>query len=176
MKTSLLGVLCLGMAAGSVAWLGHPGQAPKVAGPEDVKAVERTLDKFHDAASRASEKDYFGLMADNFVFLGTDASERWKREEFRAYAKPYFDEGTGWTYVALPDRRFVTIAADGKTAWFDEALKNAKFGECRGSGVLIREDGQWLLSQYNLTVPIPNEMLNDVAKSISQLKGKGGKK
>lgn len=36
---------------------------------------------------------------------------------------------------------------------------NEKYGECRGSGVLLREGGEWRIAQYNLTVPIPNDLM-----------------
>ncbi|MFZ4574192.1 MAG: nuclear transport factor 2 family protein, partial [Phycisphaerales bacterium] len=78
------------------------------------------------------------------------------------------DQGKGWTYT--PRDRHVTMGVDGTTAWFDEKLDNAKYGECRGSGVLVREAGAWRIAQYNLTVPVPNDMLADVAKQIREYK------
>lgn len=128
--------------------------------------VARTLDDLHDAASSADGARYFSLFTPDAVFLGTDASERWTIEQFRAYAKPHFDKGRGWTYIPRPDERHIEIHAD--TAWFDEALDNAKYGLCRGTGVLIRQGGRWKIAQYNLTVPIPNDLLPDVAQMIRQ--------
>jgi hypothetical protein len=46
---------------------------------------------------------------------------------------------------------------------------NASLGETRGSGVLLREDGRWRVAQYNLTIPIPNELAGDVALRIREL-------
>lgn len=135
-------------------------------GPDAIVAV---LTDFHDAASKADGPRYFNHMTSGAVFIGTDASERWSKAEFQAYAKPYFDKGKGWTYTAVAGRRFVTIAPDGNTAWFDEALMNEKYGECRGSGVLLREGGEWRIAQYNLTVPIPNDLMEDVAKQIKAM-------
>jgi len=132
-------------------------------GPDAIVAV---LTDFHDAASKADGSRYFAHMTADAVFIGTDAAERWTKPEFQAYAKPYFEEGKGWTYTAIAGRRFVTIAPDGNTAWFDEALLNEKYGECRGSGVLVREAEKWRIAQYNLTVPIPNDLMEDVAKQI----------
>ena len=31
---------------------------------------------------------------------------------------------------------------------------------------MILTEGEWRIAQYNLTVPIPNDMLADIAKSI----------
>ena len=126
---------------------------------DDEQLVAATLDVLHQAASDADSDRYFGVFAADAVFLGTDATERWTRDEFMAYAKPYFDQGRGWTYVMA--ERHVSIAADGATAWFDERLDNASYGETRGSGVLIKESGEWKISQYNLTIPIPNELHGD---------------
>lgn len=137
-----------------------------LSGPDAIVAV---LTDFHDAASKADGPRYFNHMTTDAVFIGTDASERWSKPEFHAYAKPYFDKGKGWTYTAVAGRRFVTIAPDGNTAWFDEALMNEKYGECRGSGVLLREGGEWRIAQYNLTVPIPNDLMEDVAKQIKAM-------
>ena len=159
MKTSLLALAAAIGLFGAVAL--RPGPAPS--GPADVAKV---LDQFHDAASRADENEYFGLFAEDGVFLGTDASERWSKEQFRAYAKPYFAQGRGWTYLPRPNGRFVTISKDGTVAWFDEILDNAKFGECRGSGVLVLGDKGWKIAQYNLTVPVPNDLMPKVAEMI----------
>ena len=49
-------------------------------------------------------------------------------------------------------------------------IDNATIGESRGSGVLVREDGAWRVAQYNLTVPVPNEILRDVADQIRAFK------
>ena len=38
----------------------------------------------------------------------------------------------------------------------------------RGSGVLVLEKGKWKVSQYNLSVPIPNDKFEDARKLIDQ--------
>ncbi len=134
-----------------------------VNGPDSVAA---TLDDFHAAASKADFNAYFALFAADGVFLGTDASERWTVEQFKAYCKPIFDKGKGWTYTAIHGKRFITIADDGRTAWFDELLSNEKYGTCRGSGVLRRVGDDWRIAQYNLSFMIPNDAANDVVTLI----------
>jgi hypothetical protein len=128
----------------------------------DELKVRRTLDRLHAAASRADGKVYFEQFAPDAVFLGTDASERWTLAQFKAYAEPYFAKGQGWTYT-VTER---TITREGSVAWFDERLSNEKYGECRGTGVLVRRGGEWKIAQYNLTVPIPNDLLPTVAQQI----------
>src|SRR5213075_3232462 len=50
--------------------------------PPDVAGVNRVLDDWHKAAAGADETRYFGYAAPEFVFLGTDASERWDLVSF----------------------------------------------------------------------------------------------
>jgi uncharacterized protein (TIGR02246 family) len=138
------------------------------AGTDDVAAV---LDELHAAASAADESRYFALFAPDGVFMGTAAEERWTVEQFRAYAHPHFSQGRGWTYVARPGERYIVIGPGGTIAWFDELLDNAKYGECRGSGVLRKIDGAWKIAHYNLTIPIPNEIALDVVGMIRDSKG-----
>ena len=52
--------------------------------------IDRVLDDWHKAAADADEVRYFGYAAPEFVFLGTDARERWDLASFRAFAHPYF--------------------------------------------------------------------------------------
>lgn len=137
-------------------------QQRQVAGK--AKLVSLCLDSFHDAAAVADEQRYFAILPDDAIFLGTDATERWTGKQFREFAMRYFKQASAWTYVPL--ERHVTMSPDGKLAWFDEALENAGYGECRGSGVLQERDGHWVLLQYNLTVPVPNELMGGVAKRI----------
>ena len=134
----------------------------------EAEAVGAVLDAFHRAASEADGDRYFGFFAEGAVFLGTDASERWSVEEFEAFAEPYFSVGRGWTYT--PQERHVVIAADGVTAWFDELLSNEAYGTCRGSGVLLLTESGWRIAQYNLSIPIPNELAAEIVAMI----GAGG--
>ena len=143
------------------------GQDADIAAVDGAEAVEAVLDDFHRAASEADGDVYFGLFAAEGVFLGTDATERWTVDEFRAYAKPHFDRGRGWTYEPL--ERHVSISDDGGTAWFDERLHNDGLGETRGSGVLVRRGGAWKVAQYNLTIPVPNELAADLVERIRGL-------
>ncbi len=142
------------------------------AGEPEVEKIEAVLDDFHAAASDADEERYFSHLAVSGVFIGTDASERWTREVFRGYAHPHFAQGKGWTYH--PRDRHVALSGDGDVAWFDELLDNAKYGECRGTGVLQRYDGEWKIEQYHLTVPMPNELARDFVAKIREHLGKKG--
>lgn len=132
--------------------------------PSETAAVNRAVDDWHKAAADADEGRYFGHMTADSVFLGTDATERWDYSAFRAFAHPYFAKGKAWTFV--PRERHVMIDSDGDTAWFDEKLDSASYGECRGSGVLRRENGAWKIAHYNLTIPIPNALAKEFVERI----------
>ncbi|MBI5202244.1 MAG: nuclear transport factor 2 family protein [Elusimicrobia bacterium] len=136
-----------------------PAPAP---GRADAVAVETALNDWHDAAAKADEERYFAHFAENGVFLGTDASERWDVPAFRKYAHPHFAMGKAWTLV--PRDRHVIVS--GTTAWFDERVDSPKYGEGRGTGVLVFANGVWKIAQYNYTVPIPNEKFLEVLRLI----------
>lgn len=154
----------------SLAFLPSPGAAQNFAAPS--VAVEALLDAFHSAAAKANEAAYFDLFAPSGVFLGTDATERWDKAAFQAFAHPYFAKGTAWTFV--PRNRHVNFSADGRVAWFDELLDSATYGECRGSGVLEKIDGRWKVQQYNLSIPLPNDLAKNVVAQIRAAKGAPG--
>jgi hypothetical protein len=134
--------------------------------PQDrVQQVATVLDDWHQAASVADEARYFGHFAANGIFLGTDATERWTVAAFRVWAKPHFARKSAWTFK--PRDRHVDFSADGKTAWFDEMLDTPILGVCRGSGVLVLAAGTWKISQYNLSIPIPNDLAPGIVKEIA---------
>ena len=127
-------------------------------------AVENVLDNLHLYASEANGGKYFDLFAEKAVFFGTDISERWDKKAFQEYGMARFASGTGWTYFMK--ERNVFFSDDGKTAWFDEILISKKYGEYRGTGVLIFLETEWKISQYNLLLPIPNNLMKKYAAEI----------
>ena len=133
-----------------------------------TEGVEQTLDALHHFASEANGESYFSLFTDDAVFLGTDATERWPIAEFREYALARFNTGVGWTYK--PKKRFIYFDSDESTAWFDEVVINENYGECRGTGVLEKQGEKWRISHYNLTVPVPNDLLGEVVQMIKEQK------
>ncbi len=142
--------------------------------PDEIAAIDATLDALHAAAARADGKAYFALFAPDSVFIGTDASERWPVEAFRAYAMERFAAGKGWTYA--PRQRHVTLAniPCSCIAWFDELLDNERYGTSRGTGVLIRTDDGWKIEQYALAFPIPNDLAPDITARIKAFEAKTG--
>ena len=133
-----------------------------------AEEVINVLDEWHQAASDADFDTYFGLFAnESSIFMGTDATERWDVEQFKDYARPYFDAGDAWDFTG--HNRHIYFSKDGQVAWFDEELDTPNLGPSRGTGVLVKQSGTWKIAHYNLTVPIPNEIVYDVVQEIDSL-------
>ena len=130
----------------------------------DKELVGNVLDKLHYYASIADGENYFKLFDESSIFFGTDAKERWDKSQFEEYALERFIDGTGWTYKTLS--RNIYLIKNKKIAWFDEELGNDNYGVFRGTGVLEKNKGSWYIKQYNLLLPIPNELLIDYSKEI----------
>lgn len=126
--------------------------------------VNQVLDNWHQAAAKANFAEYFDALAEDAVFIGTDATENWNKKDFQAYAKPHFDKGKAWSFTAV--ERHVFFDASGNLAWFDELL-NTQMKICRGSGVLVKVDGEWKIKQYVLSMTVPNEHSNVVIQAKS---------
>jgi len=124
------------------------------------------IDQWHLDAAQAKFEDYFAVTGDDFVFLGTAPGERWNKQEFAAFCKPYFDKGKAWDFKA--SNRHWSFSKNGKMAWFDEDLDTWMRG-CRGSGIMVLEKGDWKIVYYNLTVLIENEKM----KEFLELRGGG---
>ena len=118
---------------------------------EDLDAL---LNGLHLDAHKGNFESYFDRYSADAVFLGTDKTERWTIEDFKAYAKPAFSDGHGWTYAVI-ERNW---EGDGNTRWFDEILLNEKLGHCRGTGVVELINGEWKISHYALTMLVPNSI------------------
>jgi ketosteroid isomerase-like protein len=129
----------------------------------EKQIINSVLDNWHEAAAAANFENYFNLMTDDAIFIGTDATENWNKTAFQAYAKPHFDKGKAWSFRAI--ERNIFFSPNGKTAWFDELL-NTQMKICRGSGVLVKENGNWKIKHYVLSMTIPN----DVSKQVIQIK------
>lgn len=123
------------------------------------------MNQWHLYAADAELDSYFGMMHPEFIFLGTDPSERWTKNDFYKFCKPYFDKGSTWDFKT--NWRNIYFSQDGKTAWFEESL-DTWMNECRGSGVLIYAEGEWKLIHYNLTVLVENEKMKKFIKLRSK--------
>ena len=126
---------------------------------EIKQRIGNVLDKWHTAAANADFDAYFDLMTEDAVFIGTDATENWQLEEFKAFSKPYFDKGKAWSFTTL--ERHIYLNKNKDLAWFDELL-DTQMEICRGSGVMRLTDQGWQVQHYVLSITIPNPKVKNV--------------
>ena len=116
------------------------------------------IDNWHKAAATADEDIFFGSMAADGIYLGTDASERWLRDTFQVWAKFAFERESAWSFK--PYQRELYFSDNNKYVWWEEMLETW-MGPCRGSGVARFYEGRWQIQHYNLAVTIANEKIED---------------
>lgn len=125
----------------------------------DEQQITTLLDGFNIAAAKADYNTYFNYFDANAIFIGTDATERWDKQAFMIWAKPYFDKKTTWNFTTL--QRHIYIDTASNIAWFDELLQT-QMKICRGSGVLKKQANEWKIRQYVLSTTVPNKILDSV--------------
>lgn len=152
MKKYTVYLLVLGM----ISCFDHSLSKNKELTEEDI---DHKLNQWHLAAANANLEAYMGFMDSTCVYLGTDATEYWTKKEFESFCTPYFERGQTWEFVAV--ERNVYLSKDQEVAWFDEVL-NGHMGLCRGSGALIKRGSEWKLTQYVLSVLVPNEKMGEI--------------
>lgn len=128
----------------------------------EKSAVNELLNQWHKDVATFDFDAYFDKMTDDGVFVGTDASEVWSKEQFMAFSKPYFDQKQTWDFKPL--QRNIYFDSKEKIAWFDETL-DTWMGICRGSGVVIKTDEGWKIQHYVLSVTVPNEKIKEVIEA-----------
>jgi len=133
------------------------------ANAELTRQVNAFVDEWHDDAANA-RMAYFDKMAKDGVYIGTDRSELWKRDAFKAWAKKYFDRKSAWSFKAT--RRNVYASADGAIIWFDELLDTPNMGPCMASGVIRKTGKGFEIVHYQLSMAVPNEVNGQVKKLI----------
>ena len=130
------------------------------------KEINTVLDDWHKAAAEANFNNYFDVIAEDGIFIGTDATENWNKTQFIAFSKPYFDKGRAWNFKAL--ERNIYFSEDSNIIWFDELLKT-QMKICRGSGVMIKTKKGWKIKHYVLSMTVPNENVDEIVKIKSKL-------
>lgn len=131
---------------------------------ENKGMVENVLNHWHEASATADADAFFGAMTEDGIYLGTDASERWLRDELREWSKFAFERDTAWAFTA--SKREIYFSNNQKTAWFEEML-DTQMGTCRGSGVLVKKDGVWKIKHYDLAIMVPNDLVKDFKKLVA---------
>lgn len=128
------------------------------------KSINTLLDHWHNAAAVADENTFFGSMSEDAIYLGTDKSERWLRDELKKWSEKYFARDKAWAFTSF--NRHINYSSDKKVAWFDELL-NTQMGICRGSGVLEFINNEWKIKHYDLSIMIDNDLV-DAVKKLSE--------
>jgi ketosteroid isomerase-like protein len=123
----------------------------------NAPAVAPSIDAWHKAAATANFENYFDLMTNDAVFIGTDATENWQLAEFKAFSKPYFDAGKAWSFTSLERH----VYSQNGLVYFDELL-DTQMGICRGSGVMKLQDGTWKIAHYVLSIAVPNDNVSSL--------------
>lgn len=134
--------------------------------PDDLqRKLEGLVSSWHQAATDADEDIYFGLMSANSIFIGTDASERWTKDEFMTYAASAFQKDTAWDFKTV--YRHITVADDHRHAWWDEKL-DTWMGTCMASGVLEKTEAGWKVTHYQLSLAVPNDKIEAFQELLKQ--------
>lgn len=131
--------------------------------------TDNLLNQWHQAAANADQEAYFDFIAEDGVYIGTDATENWTKDEFFEWSRSYFENGKAWSFSAI--ERNIYFSENNKTAWFDEQLEFSN-GILRGSGVLAKVKNNWKLKHYVLSLPVPNDKFKEVAEVINPKTGK----
>ena len=154
-----------------VLWLGffNPSQAAE---QNEQELIHQLMDDFHHAADQGDAQRYLSLFAEDAVFMGTDDWERWPVKEFTDYVHRHFKDGKGWSYE--PVQRYVQIAPGAEVAWIDEIVESEKWGRFRGTAVILKQQSQWQIAHYSLSILVPNEVWEETSRIATQAFSKRG--
>jgi hypothetical protein len=97
-------------------------------------------------------------MTENGIYLGTDKTEKWTRDEMKEWSKEYFERESAWAFTVIG--REVSLSKDGKTAWFNEKL-DTWMGVCKGTGVLVKQESGWKIALFDLSVTVDNDNIQE---------------
>jgi hypothetical protein len=149
--------LCLSLS------LGVSGAAHAATDATLTREVNAFVDGWHDDAAN-TRMAYFDKIARDGVYIGTDRTELWTRDEFKAWSKKYFDAKSAWTFKAT--RRNVYASADKSLIWFDELLDTKNMGPAMASGVLRKTKTGFEIVHYQLSLAVPNAVNDQVVGII----------
>ena len=122
------------------------------------------IDQWHQDAANVDREAYFGKIDDSGIFIGTDATEVWTKQEFYDWAEPQFTgDGKAWDFKAI--ERNIYFGDKSKYVWFDEVLSFSA-GILRGSGVLVKRKEGWKIMHYVLSLPVPNDKFRAVIDAM----------
>jgi hypothetical protein len=130
--------------------------------------VNAFVDEWHDDAAHA-RMAYFDKIASDGVYIGTDKTELWHRNQFKVWAKKYFERKSAWTFKTI--KRNVYVGSDKHFIWFDELL-DTSMGVCQASGVIRKTASGFEIEHYQLSIAVPNDVTAPVTKIIKDFEAK----
>ena len=145
--------------------IGAYAQEPDAAIKQQVNVF---IDEWHDDAAHA-RMAYFDKIAKDGVYIGTDKTELWHKDEFKVWAKKYFERKSAWAFKLI--KRNVYVGGDRHYIWFDELL-DTTMGICRASGVIHKTASGFEIEHYQLSLAVPNEVTAPVSKIIKDFEAK----
>lgn len=122
------------------------------------------VDEWHDDATHA-RMAFFDKIAKDGVYIGTDKTELWHRDEFKVWARRFFERKSAWIFK--PIKRNLYVSADRHYIWFDEQLLT-QMGICQASGVIHKTPSGFEIEHYQLSIAVPNDVTAPVTKIIRQ--------
>lgn len=135
----------------------------------EKKLIDELIVEWHDDATHGRLDAYFNKMTPDAYFIGTDASEKWIAKEFKTFCEPHFADGSGWDFKTI--KREVFLNERGDFAWFDEQL-DTWMGVCMSSGVLVKTSEGWRIKHYQLSVAVPNDVIDDFIELVKSFEKK----
>jgi hypothetical protein len=133
-----------------------------------VRQVNAFVDGWHDDAAH-TRPAYFDKIAPQGIYIGTDKSEIWTRDQFKAWARPFWERKKAWAFTA--QKRNVYYSPDRRYVWLDEQL-TTQMGTCQASGVLRNTGDGFLVEHYQLSMAVPNALNAGIAKAIAEYESK----
>jgi len=125
--------------------------------------IDDLLTDWHNSAADVNQQAYFDFIDEDGIYIGTDSTEIWTKQEFFEWSQPHFDKQKTWSFKA--NSRNIYLSDDIQFAWFDELVSYGK-GTLRGSGVLVKRTEGWKILHYVLSLPVPNDKFKDVVKVL----------
>jgi SnoaL-like domain len=122
------------------------------------------IDEWHDDAAH-SRQAFFDKMAPTGVYIGTDKTERWARDELKAWSKPYFARPSAWAFKSL--KRNIAFSPDKNFIWWDEQLAT-QMGICQASGVMHRTAKGFEIEHFQLSIAVPNALADQFTAAIKK--------
>jgi len=137
---------------------------PLLISAQNTEEINAFVDQWHLDATKADMEAYFEKIDEAGIYIGTDETEVWTKNEFYEWQKPRTSDGKAWDFKAI--KRNIYSEKKSKLVWFDELLSFTG-GTLRGSGVLVKRKDGWKILHYVLSLPVPNDKFRDVMEVLN---------